>query len=153
MRLLLHSIHHFIDSIIQQLTMAPGSPILLFDGVCNLCDASVQRIIKADKKGIFLFASLQSEAAQKILDHADLSDHQLKSVVLFHKGKLYTHSDAILETARLLGGVWSLAYAFKALPKFIRDGVYNWIARNRYRWFGKKDQCMIPTPELKSRFL
>ncbi|GAB5551591.1 MAG: DUF393 domain-containing protein [Saprospiraceae bacterium] len=133
--------------------MAQIHPVLLFDGVCNLCDASVQRVIKADQKGLFRFASLQSEAAQDILSGADLSDHQLKSVVLFHQGKLYTHSDAILETARLLGGTWTLAYIFKIIPRFIRDGIYNWIARNRYRWFGKKDQCMIPTPELKSRFL
>lgn len=133
--------------------MAQASPVLLFDGVCNLCDASVQRVIKADQQGVFRFASLQSEAAQEILAGANLGDHQLKSVVLSHQGQLYTHSDAILETARLLGGAWSLFYAFKVVPKFIRDGIYNWIARNRYRWFGKKDQCMIPTPELKSRFL
>lgn len=133
--------------------MAKANPILLFDGVCNLCDASVQRVIKADKKGIFRFASLQSEAAQGLLDGANLADHELKSVVLSHQDQFYTHSDAILEAARLLGGPWSLLYAFKIVPRFIRDGVYNWIARNRYKWFGKKDQCMIPTPELKSRFL
>jgi predicted DCC family thiol-disulfide oxidoreductase YuxK len=128
-------------------------PILLFDGVCNLCDASVQRVIKADRADLFRFASLQSEAAQELLRQSDLSEDHLKSVVLYHQDRFYTHSDAVLESARLLGGAWSLLYVFKIIPRFIRDGIYNWIARNRYRWFGKKDQCMIPTPELKSRFL
>ncbi|MEO0338173.1 MAG: thiol-disulfide oxidoreductase DCC family protein [Bacteroidota bacterium] len=130
-----------------------SGPILLFDGVCNLCDASVQRVIKADRKGIFRFASLQSEAAAELLRQSSLSEQHLKSVVLFHKDQFYTHSDAVLKTANLLGGAWNLLYAFWWVPRIIRDGIYNWIAANRYKWFGKKDQCMIPTPDLRSRFL
>lgn len=133
--------------------MTNDRPILLFDGVCNLCDASVQEVIKADKKGIFLFASLQSEAAAQLLEGSDLDPAALKSVILYHKGRFYTTSNAILETTRLLGGAWSLLYIFKIVPRFIRDAVYFWIARNRYKWFGKKEECMIPTPELKERFL
>ena len=129
------------------------NPVLLFDGVCNLCNSSVQTVIKADKKGFFMFASLQSDAARDLLRQSNLSESHLDSVVLYYNERFYTHSDAVLEAARLLGGGWSLLYIFRIVPRFIRDAVYNWIARNRYRWFGKKDQCMIPTPDLKSRFL
>ncbi|HKK74639.1 MAG TPA: thiol-disulfide oxidoreductase DCC family protein [Saprospiraceae bacterium] len=133
--------------------METNQPILFFDGVCNLCNASVQRVIKADQKGIFRFASLQSEAAQERLADSDLNPEELKSVILYHRDQFHTRSDAVLESARLLGGAWSLLYIFKIIPRFIRDGVYDWVARNRYRWFGKKDACMLPTPELKNRFL
>lgn len=133
--------------------METNHPILFFDGVCNLCDASVQQVIKADKKGIFRFASLQSEAAQELLADSALDPAELKSVILLHEDQFYTRSNAVLESARLLGGGWSLLYIFKIIPPFVRNAVYDWIARNRYRWFGKKDACMIPTPDLKSRFL
>jgi predicted DCC family thiol-disulfide oxidoreductase YuxK len=133
--------------------MTNHHPILLFDGVCNLCDASVQQVIKADKKGIFRFASLQSEAAEALLKGSQLNPKELKSVILYHNGKFHTTSNAVLETTRLLGGAWSLMYVFKIVPRFIRDAVYGWVARNRYKWFGKKEECMIPTPDLKERFL
>lgn len=133
--------------------METNQPILFFDGVCNLCNASVQRVIKADQKGIFRFASLQSEAAQERLADSDLNPEELKSVILYHRDQFYTRSNAVLESARLLGGTWSLLYVFKIIPRFIRDAIYDWVARNRYRWFGKKDACMLPTPELKNRFL
>jgi predicted DCC family thiol-disulfide oxidoreductase YuxK len=133
--------------------METNHPILFFDGVCNLCDASVQRVIKADKKGVFRFASLQSEAAQEMLADSDLNPTELKSVILLHQDRFYTRSNAVLESARLLGGGWSLLYVFKIIPPFLRNAAYVLIARNRYRWFGKKDACMIPTPDLKSRFL
>lgn len=128
-------------------------PILLFDGVCNLCNSSVQFIVKRDKDATFRFASLQSEEAQELLDAFDDKPGDLSSVILVEDSKLYARSTAALRIARRLGGAWPLLYGFIIIPQPIRDGVYNWIARNRYRWFGKKDQCMIPSPDLKSRFL
>lgn len=133
--------------------MEANHPILFFDGVCNLCNASVQRVIKADKKEVFRFASLQSEAAQELLADTGLNPQELKSVILYHQDKFYTRSDAVLESARLLGGGWSLLYICKLIPPFIRDTIYDWVARHRYRWFGKQDACMLPTPDLKRRFL
>ena len=128
-------------------------PLLLFDGVCNLCNQTVQFIIRHDKKAIFRFASLQSEFAISILKENQLFDNQLNSVVLIYENKIYTHSSAPLEVLRLLGGFWQLAYIFKLVPPFFRDAIYRWIARNRYRWFGKEKSCWLPTAELKSRFL
>jgi len=136
-----------IQAIIQ------NHPVLLFDGVCNLCNRSVQTIIKADKKDHFRFASLQSDTAKELLKHANLPEEHLDSIVLLDRGKFYTHSDAALHSARQLGGAWALLFGFMIIPRFIRDAVYNWIARNRYRWFGEKDQCWIPTPDLKAKFI
>ncbi len=128
-------------------------PILFFDGVCNLCNGFVQFVIKRDPKAIFRFAPLQSEQGKEVLQRAHLSTEELSTVVLFWKDKIYTHSDVPLEVARLLGGGWPLFYGFRIIPKGIRNAIYDWIARNRYRWFGKKESCMIPTPDVKSRFL
>lgn len=128
-------------------------PILLFDGVCNLCNGFVQFVIKRDPEGIFRFASLQSEIGQTLLAQAQMPTKEISTVVLYEGGKFYTHSDVGLRVFRKMGGAWSLLYGLMIIPKFIRDGIYNWIARNRYRWFGKRESCMIPTPELKSRFL
>jgi len=128
-------------------------PVLLFDGVCNLCDQSVQFIIKQDKQAQFRFASLQSELAKNLLKKYQLTDNQLSTVVLITDGKAFTKSTAALITLKKLGGWWSILYSFIIIPRPIRNAIYEWIARNRYRWFGKKDQCMIPTPELKGRFL
>ncbi len=133
---------------------ADNRPILFFDGECNLCNSSVQFIIKRDKKKKFLFAPLQSERGKQAV--AEVQQQMLKvpdSVILYYNGKYYSRSSAALRIARLLGGVWSLLYAGMILPGFIRDGVYEWIARNRYKWFGKRNECMMPTPELRSRFL
>ena len=128
-------------------------PIILFDGVCNLCNSSVQFIIKRDKKEQFLFASLQSDYAKEHLPD-ELSDSKaLQSIVLKEKDEIKTKSTAALTIARHLSGVWPILYAFMIIPKFLRDWVYDIIAKNRYKWFGKKDQCMIPSPELKSRFI
>ena len=129
------------------------NPILLFDGVCNLCNSSVQQIIKADKKEIFSFASLQSEFGQEQLKHFNIGGDYLKTLVLISNKKAYTRSDAALEIARLLGGFWLALYVFKVIPPFIRNGVYDFISNNRYQWFGKEESCMIPTPELQGRFL
>lgn len=131
----------------------PTGPILLFDGVCNLCNGTVQFILRADRKQVFRFASLQSEIGQQLLHTAAYHGPPLDSVVLIKDQKVFTHSEAVLEIARLLGGGWALLYGFKVIPKAWRDRIYTWIAQNRYRWFGKKEQCMIPSPELKERFL
>jgi predicted DCC family thiol-disulfide oxidoreductase YuxK len=128
-------------------------PIILFDGVCNLCHASVQYVIKHDPKKIFRFASLQSSFAQKILSNYNLPLNDYNSFVLFSDNKIYTRSTAAILVAKKLKGVVRILYAFIIVPKFIRDGVYNIIAKNRYKWFGKKNECWLPTPELKNLFL
>jgi predicted DCC family thiol-disulfide oxidoreductase YuxK len=127
-------------------------PIILFDGVCNLCSGSVQFILKRDTKKQFRFASLQSSAGQELLKKFNLPANTFNSFVLVEEEKIYTRSTAALKIARQLKG-WSWLSVLRFVPKFIRDAVYNLIARNRYRWFGKKDECWVPTPELKSRFL
>ncbi len=128
-------------------------PILFFDGVCNLCDGFVQWVIKRDKEAIIYYAALQSDFAQKFTAHTQLQVSNLNTVILYHNGRFYKDSDVALELVRLLGYPWKLAYPFSLLPRIIRDSVYRWVAGNRYRWFGKKDECMIPTPALQSRFL
>lgn len=128
-------------------------PLILFDGVCNLCNSSVLFIIKRDSKEVFKFASLQSELGKALLQEFKLPATELNSVLLIDKGKFYNKSDAALNIARHLHGLWPMLYGLKIIPLFIRNGVYDWIAKNRYRWFGKKEACMIPTPELKSRFI
>jgi len=127
--------------------------IILFDGVCNLCNNSIQFIIKKDKKQHFLFASLQSDAAQDILLQFQLKNSDFDSIIFIENGKIYQKSTAILKISTYLGGLWKLNYGFIIIPKFIRDTIYSFIAKNRYKWFGKKNVCMIPTKELKIRFL
>jgi len=127
--------------------------LILFDGVCNLCSGAVQFIVKKDKAAKFKFASLQSPVAGNYLRKHNLEQKGTYSIIFIHNGKAFDKSNAVLEIAKRLSGAWPLFYAFKILPKFIRDFFYYAIARNRYRWFGKKDECMIPTAELKARFL
>ena len=131
----------------------PHHPVLLFDGVCNLCNASVQWVLLRDPRGIFQFAALQSEAGQALLRRFGLSTSQYDTVVLIDGEQLYTRSDAALEIVRRLGGAWQLLYVFKLVPRGIRNAVYNWVARNRYRWFGHREECMLPRPEWRRRFL
>lgn len=130
-----------------------GRPILLFDGVCNLCNHSVQFIIRRDSRGIFRFASLQSEAARELLSGFQEKPAGLSTVVLLENGRLHLKSDAALGVLRRLPGLWPMLYVFILIPRPIRDAVYDWVARNRYRWFGKKDQCMLPRAEWRERFL
>lgn len=137
---------------------SPGSvtqpeAVILFDGVCNLCSGAVQFVIKRDPKGYFKFASLQSDYGQYQLKRLGLDSRLFQSIVLITGDKFYERSDAALNVSRNLSGAWPLTYGFKIFPRFIRDAVYNLIARNRYKLFGKKEACWIPTPELKSRFL
>jgi len=127
--------------------------IILFDGVCNLCNAAVQFVIKRDRKNQFLFASLQSETGKLLLKQFNLDKNEMNSIILIENEKAYQRSTAALKVAKKLDGLWFLLYAFIIVPKFIRDGVYNLISKNRYSWFGRKDECMIPTPELKAKFL
>lgn len=128
--------------------------IILFDGVCNLCDGAVQFIIKHDKKDVFRYASLQSEIGKKLVAERGMDPEEIDSIMLIEPGvAYYRKSTAALEIARDLSGGYSLLKNFLIIPEIMRDGVYDFIANNRYRWFGKKEQCMIPTPELKAKFL
>jgi predicted DCC family thiol-disulfide oxidoreductase YuxK len=134
--------------------MKNESPVLLFDGVCNLCNGTVQWIIERDPEGKIKFASLQSGVGRTLLQQHGLPVDQLNSVVLIDKGKVYLRSDATLQLLYLLGGWWAvLSLKLWVVPRFVLNAVYDYIARNRYRWFGKKDQCMMPSPALKARFL
>lgn len=127
--------------------------IIFFDGVCNLCNSSVQWIIKNDKKEVFHFASLQSDLGQQLLKERNLDSNNFNSFLYLKNGVLYDKSSAALNVAKQLGFPFYLLYGFMGVPKFFRDAVYGYIAENRYKWFGKKDACMIPSPELKKRFL
>ncbi len=135
--------------------MKKNSPqhLLLFDGVCNLCNTSVQYVIKHDTKQKFKFASLQSDAAKEILLQYKVKNSNLDSIILIHKEQLFDKSSAILILLKILGGFHSILYIFIIIPKSIRDAVYNYIAKNRYKWYGKMDSCMIPSANLKNRFL
>jgi predicted DCC family thiol-disulfide oxidoreductase YuxK len=126
-------------------------PIILFDGVCNLCTGSVQFVLKRDKEKKFMFASLQSDYGQSLLKQFDLPINTYNSFVLFQDKNIYTRSTAALKVFQELKR-WKWVKIFWIVPKLIRDGVYNLVARNRYKWFGKKKECWLPTPELRSRF-
>lgn len=130
-----------------------NNSIILFDGVCNLCTSSVQFIIHNDPKKLFLFASLQSDAASEILLQFPVKKVDLNSIVFIENAQIYDQSTAVLKIARKLRGGYSLLYGFIIIPRFIRDWLYKLLANNRYQWFGKKDRCMIPSVELKDRFL
>jgi predicted DCC family thiol-disulfide oxidoreductase YuxK len=127
--------------------------VLLFDGVCNLCNHIVTFIIHRDPKATFRFASLQSQIGARMLQQHGLPSSDMNTVILVEGNNFYTKSTAALHVFKRLGGLWPLLYMFIIIPKPIRDIIYAWVARNRYTWFGKKDQCMIPTPGLKERFL
>ncbi len=128
-------------------------PIILFDGVCNLCNGVVQFIIKRDTKNIFRFASLQSMFGQAVLQKFHLPSNTFNSFILLQKGKIYTKSTGALMVSKQLRGGWQSLYFFMIVPGFIRNSVYNYIANNRYKWFGKKEECWIPSPALKSKFI
>jgi predicted DCC family thiol-disulfide oxidoreductase YuxK len=127
-------------------------PVILFDGVCNLCNASVQYVIKHDKGRLFRFASLQSSFGEKVLKENNLPNNTFNSFILLDNNKIYTRSTAALLVAKKLNAFIKLLYGFIIVPKFIRDFVYDVIAKNRYKWFGKKEACWLPTPELKRLF-
>ncbi len=127
--------------------------IILFDGVCNLCNGSVVLIIKRDKKDLFRFAAIQSNEGQELIETHNIDTSKVDSILLIDGEHYYSKSTAALKIARHLAGGYPLLYGFMILPRFFRNWVYDIIARNRYKWFGKKESCMIPTPELRSKFL
>ena len=128
--------------------------LILFDGVCNLCNASVLYVIKHDKNNRFMFAPLQGDAGNKIIEQFDIDTSKTDSILLYSNEKgLSTKSTAALKIAKHLGFPRHMMVVFFIVPPFIRNWVYDYIAKNRYKWYGKKESCMIPTPELKSKFL
>lgn len=128
--------------------------IILFDGVCNLCDSAVQRIIKHDAKDVFRFVALQSDLGQKIIKHLGIDTQKTDSIILYQPGFAYYYkSEAALEIAKHLGGVFYFASLFSLLPTSFSNHIYDYIAKNRYKWYGKKETCLIPTKELQAKFL
>lgn len=133
--------------------METEKKIILFDGVCNLCNSSVLFVIKRDPKDQFRFAPLQSQIGSAIATKHKIDTSQVDSIMLIADGKAYVKSSAALKIAKHLTGGYPLLFGFMIIPSFIRNWVYDYIAKNRYRWYGKQTSCMIPTPELKSKFL
>lgn len=134
--------------------MGKNHKIVLFDGVCNLCNGAIQFMIERDKKNVFRYAALQSEAGQRLVKERGIDTEMVDSIILIDPGvAYYTKSDAALEIGKQLKGYGTLSSILLAIPTSIRNIVYDFIARNRYKWYGKKQECMIPTPELKAKFL
>ena len=128
-------------------------PVILFDGVCNFCNGAVNFTIKRDKNKIIKFAPLQSQVGEALIKQYGLPENDMRSFLLVENGKLYSKSTAALKVCRYLKGLWPLCYGFIIVPAFIRNAVYDLIAKNRYKWFGQKKECMVPTPDVKARFL
>lgn len=128
-------------------------PVVLFDGVCNLCAGYVQFLVRRDPDGIFRFAPLQSAVAETLLEARDVDGDELDSIVLIEDDDVYVKSSAVVRIAVHLGGVYRLLGPFRYVPERLRDFVYDVVAARRYDWFGRREACMIPTPELESRFL
>ena len=134
--------------------MEKTKKIILYDGVCNLCNRSVQYMIQRDKNDEFRYASLQGEVGRKLVAERQIDTSKVDSIILIDPGvAYYVKSDAIMEIAKSIGGIWSVFTVFQWVPTRLRNIVYDLVAQYRYRWFGKLDQCMIPTPELKTKFL
>ncbi len=136
------------------LELPPDKKIILFDGVCNLCDSSVQYIIKQDKKDVFRFVALQSELGEKILKHIGFDSSKTDSVILYEPGIAYfTKAQAVLKIAKEFGGWISLLAGFSIFPKSIQNLAYDFVAKNRYKWYGKNESCMMPNEEISRKFL
>ena len=127
--------------------------IIFFDGVCNLCNSSVNFVIDRDPKAVLKFATLQSSFAQELLGQENLNSLELESIVFYSANRFYERSRAALEIARKMSGGWPVLYVFMIVPEFLRDYIYNLVAAKRYKWFGRTDSCRVPTQELESRFL
>lgn len=128
--------------------------IIIFDGVCNLCDKSVQFIIKHDKNDVFRFVALQSDLGQQIINYIGINISKIDSIILYEPGiSYYYKAEAALKIAKYLGGIYSFFGLFSIIPNSISNLVYDYIAKNRYKWYGKKDNCMVPSPEMKAKFL
>ena len=133
--------------------MPPYDNLILFDGVCNLCANSVQFVIRHDPRGTFKFLSIQSDLGREVYRDAGLDPDEPQTFALVSKGQTLIRSDAAIEIARQFGGAWGLFAVFKIVPRGLRDWVYSQVASRRYKWFGKRDSCLIPTEEIRSRFL
>jgi len=129
------------------------SPVILFDGVCNFCNGAVNFVIKRDKSKAIKFAPLQSEAGRLLAKQYGLPENDMRSFLFIENGKMYTRSTAALMVCRHLKYLWPICYGFIIVPAFIRNAVYDFIAKRRYKWFGQKDECMVPTPNVRVRFL
>jgi predicted DCC family thiol-disulfide oxidoreductase YuxK len=135
------------------LLVQPEGPIILFDGVCNFCNSTVNFLIKQDKKNVLRFAALQSQTGEKLLAENNLSTEGFQSFILIQNDKIYLKSDAALKVLSYLPWYWKELQVLRIIPRFLRDAIYDFIARNRYKWFGKKERCMVPTGEIRERFL
>ena len=134
------------------MTMMAQNPVIFFDGVCNLCSASVQFAIEHDKKDIFKFTALQGNYAKTILPKYNVDLNKIDSIIFVENDNLYTKSTAALKIARKMSGLWPMLYIFIVIPKSIRDWFYDIIAKNRYKWWGRQESCWVPTAELKQKF-
>ena len=128
-------------------------PLVLYDGQCGLCNRSVQMILRHDRRGCFRFAALQSELGQALLKRHGLPAEAISTVVLVDDGEVFTRSRAAFRIAGKMDAPWPALRALGIVPAPLRDVVYDWVARNRYRWFGRTDACMLPPPEVRARFL
>ena len=134
--------------------MAVSQPaIVLYDGVCNFCDASVRFVVAHDRARYFAFAAQQSRTGRRLMEQAGQSVDSVDTLVLIEGDRVSTRSTASLRIARRLGGLWPLLYGLILVPRPLRDAGYDWFAARRYRWFGRSDECLLPTPELRDRFL
>lgn len=127
--------------------------LVLFDGVCNLCNATVQMLIRLDRHKKLKFASLQSETGQQVLQQNQFDQENFKTFLYVRGDEVFTRSTAALKVFSDLGGIWKAVKIFYIVPESLRNSIYDFVSQNRYKWFGQKDQCMVPTPELKDRFL
>lgn len=141
-----------IRGLLVKFVVMQDNPIVLFDGVCNYCNAMVNFAIRNDKKGVLKFCPLQSNAGLQLKEKYKIPS-SIDSVILIDRGKIYTYSDAAVRIAKYLQWPAKTLYGLIIIPKFIRQPFYKWVAKNRYKWFGKKETCMIPRPEVKARFL
>jgi len=147
---------HTINSIhfLVQNKLPLNKKIILFDGVCNLCNYAVQYVIKYDTKDVFRFVALQSELGVEILEHIGINNKNIDSIILYEPGKAYySKSNAALAIAKSLGGVFTFGTLFRIIPSGIRNSLYDYVATNRYKWYGKQENCLLPTPALSSKFL
>jgi predicted DCC family thiol-disulfide oxidoreductase YuxK len=128
-------------------------PVILFDGVCNFCNGAINFLIRQDRKGLFRFAPLQSAAAHSLLEQYQIPKKEFQSFVLIQSGQVYQKSTAALKVLNRLPWYWKALQVLWLIPKSLRDAIYDFIARNRYKWFGRKEECMVPTVEMRNRFL
>lgn len=142
-----------VQTVWPDVTDAPEGPVVLFDGVCNLCAGALPWLLRMDRRGRLRFGTLQSERASELLASCGLSPGYNESMVVIDDGTAYTESDAVVRLARLLGFPWALAGIAGLVPTPLRDRLYRWIADNRYDWFGKRDTCIVPDDELRARFI